>query len=273
MIVVLFLSSFSFGQKNDSLKLVDEFGGTPLDELMARLDGAVTEFYSALPENPNGKLRVRIYGGIADSFVSAHYNGSNIEGYLKNNRHVKPEDFSIEYCNVNKEALRTQIYVASQGESLPECENNLEVPTKKTRFSTIRFYDPEFKFVATEDSVPEFGFSQGEYSRAAFNVLKSFAENSPENKIYVISYLRAYFEEDENGKITKKKIDKKPLAAKMLRAAKDELIKNGFNNSQIKLVEGGYSKGIEVRRVEIYFVPKNGEIPKPKPDYLPKNKE
>lgn len=272
LVVILFLSSFLFGQKADSLEPVDEFGLINLDELMARLDLATNQFHSALSKNPNAKIRIRISGGIKGSFVSAYYNGATIEGYLKKNRGLKIKDFSINYCNVNKEDLRIELFVASQGENLQVCENNLEVSSETIRFPNIHFYIPEFKLVPIEDTAPEFGHSQGDYSRNAFNVLKNFAENSPENKIYVVSYLQAYFEEDENGKITRKKIDKKSLAAKMLRAVKDELIKNGFNNSQIQLVEGGYSKGNDERRVEIYFVPKNGEIPKPKPDYFPKKK-
>ena len=60
----------------------------------------------------------------------------------------------------------------------------------------------------------------------------------------------------------------------MMQAAKNELIKNGFKNSQIVLIDGGYrssemnSEG--ERKLEFYFVPNGGEIPKPTPDYFQK---
>lgn len=271
IIVILFLSSFLFGQKNESLRLVDEFGAINLDELMARLDVATTKFHSALQENPNTKIRIRISGGVEGAFVSAYYNGATIEGYLKKNRGLNLKDFSIDYCNVNKEDLRIELFVASQGENLQVCENSLEVPTETTRFANIHFYDSKFKFVPIEDTAPEFGFSQGDYSRTAFNVLKKLLEKSSENKVYVVAYLQILVETNESGKVIKKKTDKKSLAPKMLQAAKKELVKNGFNISQIALLDGGYENGEVERRLEIYFVPKNGGIPKPEPDYFPKS--
>ncbi len=51
------------------------------------------------------------------------------------------------------------------------------------------------------------------------------------------------------------------------------MIKNGFNGSRIELVEGGYISGDGERRLEFWFVPKDSDIPKPKPDAFPKKNE
>jgi hypothetical protein len=54
----------------------------------------------------------------------------------------------------------------------------------------------------------------------------------------------------------------------MLLNAKTKFIKNGINPAQIETINGGYVD--DKRRLEFWFVPKGGEIPKPKPDYFPK---
>lgn len=266
-LMILLLNASFFAQTEDkNPELIDEFGAIALDDNMARFDYAIYK----LQDRSDGKMHIRIYGGETDSFPSAYYRGALTEAYLKNNRKLSPERFSIEYCNFNKEELRTRIYLVSRGEKLPKCANDIEIPAKTTGFGSVHFYNPKFEFLAIEDSAVELGFSQGEYSKIVFNVLKSFLEKTSESKVYVIAYLQAEFEKDESGKVIKKKIDEKSLAPKMIQAAKNELIKNGFNNSQIELIDGGYVAGEGERRLEFYFVPKNGEIPKPKPDYFPK---
>lgn len=268
---MILLSNSSFLAQTESKvpELTDEFGAIGLDEKMARLDSAI---YQA-QDKSGGKMLVRIYGGIADSFMGAYYTGAQTEAYLKNNRKLSPELFSIEYCNVNGEELITRIYIVFKNEQLPKCEEKLESPTETVNFESVYFYSPEFKFVATEDSAVELGFSEGNYSRTVFNVLKNFLEKSSESRVYVVSYLQAALEKDDNGKIKKKKIDKKSLAPKMLQAAKNELIKNSFDTSQIELIDGGYVGGDGKRKLEFWFVPKNGEIPTPKPDYFSKKKQ
>ena len=101
-------------------------------------------------------------------------------------------------------------------------------------------------------------------------------DKSPENKIYVIAYLgtnleSGYFDE-KKGYIEKeiRKPDKKSLAGKLLLNAKKEIAKNGIDAAQIETIVGGYKDGR--RKLEFWFVPKGGEIPKPKPDYFPKKK-
>ena len=108
----------------------------------------------------------------------------------------------------------------------------------------------------------------------AHNVLKRLLNNAPESKLYVIAYLQTNFEEDEAGKIIigkPSRVDKKSYANKMFRAARKELLENGFSPSQIVTINGGYVNG-NARRLEFWFVPQGGEIPKPKPDYVSKKR-
>ncbi len=65
------------------------------------------------------------------------------------------------------------------------------------------------------------------------------------------------------------KTDSPNLFSKFLEDEKGKLTKNGIDEKRIVLVKGGYKFG---RRMELWFVPKGGEIPKPKPDYFPKKK-
>ena len=91
--------------------------------------------------------------------------------------------------------------------------------------------------------------------------------------IYIVSYLQTNLEELETKKGKEKfrklrNLDKKNVAKKMLQEAKEKLIENGIEISRIKTLDGGYVD--DWRKLEIWFVPKGGEIPKPKPDYFPK---
>lgn len=100
---------------------------------------------------------------------------------------------------------------------------------------------------------------------------------SPESKVYVIAYLGVNVEEilvDKNGKATvksRRKLDKKSVTKELFLNARNELIKNGIKPSQIETIEGGYID--DKRKLEFWFVPKGGEIPKPKPTYFPKKKQ
>ena len=97
-------------------------------------------------------------------------------------------------------------------------------------------------------------------------------KDSPGSKVYIIVYLNADFEMVKNDRIiTRKKpaLDQKSYARKMIQAAHSVLLKNGFTASQIVFIDGGYLNG-NGRRLEFWFVPQGGVIPKPKPDYIPK---
>ncbi len=172
ILIVLVLATSVFSQiEKKSPILVDEFGGLPLDDLMARLDFAISE----LQKQGGNKIQIKIYGGNADYFATPYLRGSIIESYFKSRRGLSPEQFSIEYCNINKEELRTRLYIVSPDENTSKCEENLETPTKTVLFERSYFYFSKFEYVPIEDSTIEIGPSAGEYSRTAHKVLKKNA--------------------------------------------------------------------------------------------------
>lgn len=272
ILVALFLAVSVSTQENQP-RLLGEFGEMPIGAMKAYVDGVAYE----LNELPNHKVLVRIYGGRKYSFASAYVRGSQIKSFWANFVKRPAEKLLIQFCNINEEPIRTEFFAIRENDKVESCDENLIVPKKTVLFytayfDTTYFEVPEITFDPIEKYYPAVEGSSGEYSEFAQNILKSFLKNSPGNKIYIIAYLNANFESVENGEFVTKKVptlDRKSYANKMFRAARKELIKNGFLPSQIVTINGGYING-NGRRLEFWFVPKGGEIPKPKPDYIPK---
>lgn len=190
----------------------------------------------------------------------------------ENNLKHPPEKLLIQFCNINKEPIQTKFFIVRENDKVEICDENLTVPKETVLFENVYFYSSEFKLIPLESIVVEYGFGDGEYSAYAQKVLKKMLKESPESKIYIITYLKTEIVTDENGKIIAKNkggFDKQSVSKRMVKAVRAELIKNGFSPSQIVIFEGGYVNGSE-RKSEFWFVPKGGEIPKPKPDYVPK---
>ncbi len=211
ILVVLFSAILISAQPEEQKPvLIDEWGKINLEEIMVRLDGLSVE----LGNNPNTKALIKIFGGNANYFSSPYLRGSLITAYLKNNRRLPPEKYSIEYCNVNKEELRTQLFTLPRSVQFPKCNENLETLTNTVLFESIYFYFPKFKFTPLENSVLENGPSEGEYSEISQNILKRLSNNSPASKVYIIAYLQTNFEENKGGEIIAEKqkhLDKKSL--------------------------------------------------------------
>jgi hypothetical protein len=273
-ILVILALAFSISAQENQPKLMDEFGKMPNDELMARIDG----FANEVNKIPNSKALVRISGGNKEYFGSPYIRGSLIKSGWKNNRKYPAEKLLIQFCNLNEETVNTRFFIVRENDKVETCNENLTAPKQTVLFENAYFYtdfeSPEIAFNSIEDTYLDIDSSPAQYSGFALNVLKSFLKDSPESKLYIIAYLQTNFEEDENGKTIvgkSSRLDKKSFAQKMFRAARKELIKKGFAASQIVTIDGGYVNGNE-RRLEFWFVPKGGEIPKLKPDYVPKKR-
>ena len=176
---------------------------------------------------------------------------------------------------MNEKSLRIQLYLLPTGSTLPKCDRNNRNSQKIHAFRQNNFYFDSNKIIPLEDTVIDVvGSANGEYSRNALKKVKSLLDNSPESKIYIVVYLgtnleQGYYDE-KKGYIEKeiRNLDKKSLAKKLIQNAKKEFVKNGINPSQIETIEGGYVD--DKRKLEFWFVPKGGEIPKPQPNYFPK---
>ncbi|HVE56771.1 MAG TPA: hypothetical protein VNB22_08080 [Pyrinomonadaceae bacterium] len=267
ILAVLFLAG-SIAAQSETQKAFDEWGEkTNSEDMSVRLSNLTLE----LGNRPGSKIAIKVYGGTDKYFTSPYWRGAAIISYFKGGR-FSPESYSIEYCNVNREALRTEFFILPQSERLPKCAENLETPAKTVLFENIYFTYSKFKFMPLEDTLfNPVGAANGEYSEAALGALKRLLKKSPESKIYIISYLKTNFSWNGKRQIYVENppvIDKKSLGHRMRRAAQTEFIKKGVAASQIITVDGGYVN--DFRTLELWFVPKGGEIPKPKPDYFPK---
>lgn len=273
-LVVLFLAFPIFAQsEKQKIEPFDEFDQISLEEIMARLDNLI---FTA-SQNPNTKALVRIYGGSKNCFLCHYKRGSLIDAYLKNTRKFSTDKYLIEWCNEKDEERRTQLFVLPINAERPKCDDSLEIPKYSVLFDILPFYDQRNNLLPLENSYIEIGVSaNGEYSLAALKKVKEILDKSPESKIYVIAYLGTNLEDgfydEKKGYIDKKirRLDKQSTANKLITNARNELIKNGIKFSQIKTVNGGYVD--DRRKLEFWFVPNGGEIPKPKPDYFPKKK-
>jgi hypothetical protein len=221
---------------------------------------------------------IRISTKNENCFLCGYWRGSWMYAWLKNTRKVAPEKFSVEHCTENMAELFTRFYLLPPSATLPECNKSIEIPRKSTLFETIGFFYKDNNLTALEDSYVEtVGPTDGEYSLNSLLAVKNILDKSPESKIYIIVYLgtnREEIYEDKNGETvekTKRKLDKKSVAKKMLLNAKNMLIKNGIKPSQIEIIEGGYLD--DKRELQFWFVPKGGEIPKPKPNYFLKEQK
>lgn len=271
ILVVLFLAIPVTAQTDvQKSVLFDEFERPNLEELMSRLD----IFISASMKTPNTKGHIRISGGNEECFLCNYYYGSLINAYLKNTRKISIEKYSIEYCDKNTGNLLTQLYLLPPTSKLPECQATLEIPKKSALFETVTFFYKDNKLSPLEDWYIEIGPSQGVYSVNVLQKVKNILDKSPDSLIYIIVYLGTNpgtKVENKNGTAIEKKVrnlDKKSLAKKLLLNARKEFIKNGINPSRIKTLEAGYVE--DRRQLQFWFIPKGGEISKPKPNYFPK---
>ena len=272
-VLVVLLLAFSISAQENQPELIDEFGNISLDDLMLRID----YFAREVNKIPNSKALVRISGGKKDYFGLPYIRGSLIKSGWEYNIKQPAEKLLIQFCNVNQGTIYTRFFIVRENDQVETCSENLITPKQSVLFDNAYFYvdfeTPEFAFDSIENRVVGWeSVTPAQYSEFALNILKSFLKDSPESKVYIIAYLQTNFEEYENGKFIAGKSsrsDKKSYAHKMFRTAQKELIKNGFSASQIVTLDGGYVNGNR-RRLEFWFVPKGGEIPKPKPDYVPK---
>lgn len=269
--VILFFITSAYAQTEEQRPiLIDEFGRVNAEESFARTDSLNIK----LSENKNSKAVIRIIGG-EDCFLCHYSRGSYITAILKS-RKYSFDKYSIEYCSENKE-LRIQFYLMPPNSTLPACRQTLKVPRQTVLFQRVSFFS-NYRITPLENTyVESTSPADGEYSLKALKAAKDILDKSLESKIYILVYLgtnkKEIYENNSDNSVEKtiRRLDKRTIAGKMIISAINELVKNGIKTSQIKTVNGGYLDG--TRELQFWFVPKSGEIPKPKPDYFPKKKQ
>jgi hypothetical protein len=271
-VLVILFSAVSIAAQDNQPKLIDEFGKTSLEDMMAR----VVHLGSETSKSPNLRALIRIYGGKEKSFAFPYVYGSLIKGYWQNTVKFPPEKLIIQFCNINNEPFWMKSYLVQENNNLETCEENLSAPNETTLFETSTFYDSKIKFTPIEEDYVEID-GWGEYSVYAQNILKRLLDYSSESKIYLVGYLGTNFFEsfkpNNKGEYEKKEnrnLDKPNKLMRAFQQVETELIKNGINKSRIIKINGGYRDS--ALEIEFWFVPDGGAIPKPKPDYVPKKK-
>ena len=265
VIVVITFSVCLFAQPKQDKYLVDAFGQLNLDDLMARLDMVAVNLY-APSEN---KLVVRIARNNGEIFDSPFLMGGTISSYLIKNRGLDTSKFRIEYCNLQGEKLKTQLFVLPQGKTFARCNSTIETPKKATLFARTNPYTDGFTLEAVEETVPEIGFESGNYSSESLRILKQFLNNSEESKLYIVTSLgRTYGDDKGNGN---RKVNRKAEHRKMRKTVEEVLRKSSINFSQVEFIETENFNGYQ--KYEFWFVPEGGKIPKPKPNYSPSKKK
>jgi hypothetical protein len=270
LVGLLLVVSIAAQLRENEPQLIDEFGKMPLDETIARIDALGNE----IGKTSNSKALIRISGGQGTYFAAAYVRGSLMKAIWNNFRKFAPERLSIQFCDVDQTQIRARFYVVRENDRVEPCAENLTAPKETVLFDSVYFYSPVFKPTPLEASDIGHFPSEGEYSQFAQNVLKRLLNDSPPSRVYVIAYLQINFERDERWKIIEGKLsdlDNRAYAGKMMQAARNNLIKNGFSPAQIVMRDGGYVN-VPERRLEFWLVPPGGAIPKPQPDYFSQKK-
>jgi hypothetical protein len=245
-IFIVFILAISIFAQNepDKIILVDEFNKISLEDLAARLDNLRNE----LESKPTKKAVIKQYGGQGDFFAFPYVRGAIIKAYLRNNRKVSAENFSVQFCNVNNEPLKTQLLLIEKNKQIDSCDENLTVPKETVLFESLYFYGND-SFLSEkpfeETSFDVVGMSDRNYSQTSQNALQNLMNKSPESKIYLVGY----FSKKDKNKKSRWNVEK-------------EMVKNGLNKSRIIKIDSGYKKDV-TKVVEIWFVPKGGRIPQP----------
>lgn len=270
ILIVMFFTASLNAQVESEEKPLFEFGISNLEETFAMMDGLDNE----LMKSDDNRVVIRLYGGSESCFLCNYRKGSLLTSMLKT-RKRQIDKYSIQYCNSNEE-LRTAVYVMPARDTFPFCKEKLNIPTKTLKFQSVNFEFENNNISPLENSIFDpVGAADGEYSQKALLVIKHFLEEYPKGKIYVIAYLGAnteYYDDNETElKTFKRNLDKKSIAKEILSNAKTEMIRNGINPKQIETIEGGY---LDLKKkLEFWFVPEGGDIPTPKPDYVPNKKQ
>ena len=271
--VLLLTVSIAAQVEDNQPKLIDEFGFMPADELMARIDALANQ----IAATPNSRALIRVSGGQKNYFAFSYVYGSEISAYWSHSRKLPSAKLSIQFCDIGPQPGMVKFFVMRENDKTPVCNENLTAPPQTTLFETVTFdfYDfPKFKFTPIESDGFYMEGANGEYSGFSQNALKKLLKDSPQSRVCIVAYGLTNFKTNLEGEVISKdpkRLDKKYVAARMINHARAELLKNGFAAARIVALDGGYVNG-NARRLEFWFVPPGGAVPKPQPDYVPKRK-
>jgi hypothetical protein len=267
-IVLLLAISFSAQSEIDKPKLVDEFGNIPMGDLLSRLDA----FSNNLFKNEKSIALIKIYDGTKarKHFIFPYTWGATMKAHLVGNRKFDAERIRVQNCDLDKDDVRVELFLVPQNYTFPKCNDDLFVPKETVLYTFHHYGNPYIVY----DEVYEITGGEEATSKISNQIRIGMLNKSPESKIYIIGYLGTNLQgggkQNSKGEwedVEIRKLDKPSLMKKMLREVEQRLVKSSVDASRIVKVDGGYQDG--TRNIEIWFIPKGGKIPKPKPDYFP----
>lgn len=266
-LISFFLCLSIFAQSDKKQRIIDELGEANLEDLEARIHN----FSIELTLNPTTIGHIKVFRKKDSPPITAYRYAARIKTYLTKISKISPDRVVTEQCGEEKE-IHTQFIIVPQDADYKNCSEQFNFDKSKTfLFDTYGY--------RTEDDVGSccvIGEFEEEEASESLNLFSNLLKQSSDSKAYLIMYLSpvtaAIISTSKSGKKVVKPYsptDSPILFSKFLKQAKTELIKNGIDEKRIISFKGGYKFG---RRIELWFVPKDGEIPKPKPDYFPKKK-
>lgn len=269
-ILTVLVLSISISAQNEKPILHDEFGPLALGDLSSRLDG----FRNELRSKDNSLALIRIYGGTNESLSFPYMRKAFYEAYFTNFDFNDRNKLTVQICDGDEPRIRNQFFIISTDTKLDDCGTGLEVPQKTRLIKTEDVYEDKSKKLldTADDYLGTKGVDKA-VAEADKNFLIELLKKSPDSSLYLIGYAGRYFKPAKDGTENEVFSDADSLKVndKTLKRIKNELVKKGIEPSRILTVRGRYTN--DSRKIEFYFVPKNGEIPKPKYDEFPEKKE
>lgn len=257
VLLVFILRLSSFGQDSNLPKLIDEFVSLNSEDLTARLEAVPV----VLKQNPKAKGYIIIYSDKDLPFGFSIRYGVRIQNFLVKNLNLSPKRFEI----INGGLIdkrNTQLWISPDGTKPPLIDST----QKEFEFNKTSLFD-RFNYPMLYDdagccSIDNY---KDEEKKASLGKFAEQIKQHPTAQAYLIFY--GQYRIDGSSDI---ELDSSATITRILRKERNSLHKHyGIDYSKIITINGGYR---EWQALELWIVPKGGEIPKPKPETFPKKR-
>jgi len=238
---------------------IDEFSTMNSESLLVRL----ADYRTELNKNPDSILQILIHRGEKQSLGSPYRFVAVMRTHLMING-ISETKIIATYCKPEKER-NVQVWLLPDKASQKICEGEQVNLETTTLFDSV--YYSGFSFCCAVDEYDD------EEAAAALLAFAEELKKSPQSKAHLFVYLGTnIFWKVYAGERKKpvRQLDSPNLLRGMSKNAIKILTENGIDTSRIILKNGGYKDS--TRSIELWFVPKGGKIPKPKPNYFSKKK-
>jgi hypothetical protein len=266
---IIFIT-FLFAQSSEpKARKVLEFGRINSGYLYALLDSLAVE----LQNEPTAEAYAVIYPAKNARPNAAHREGLRIKQYLITNRGVSPDKIKTGNGG-SREKMLVELWLVPPGAEVPKIT---PLEPEKIDLTKTLLFDVQTFPLENDDCTYDVDCPSGEWHLAQLDTFAEQLKVNPNSKAYLIAYAQycpkcgIEYIYSQSGKLIREKIivrlDAPTTAKMMLKTDKDYLVKHHkIDDSRIITINGGHN---ENRNVELWFVPEDGEKPKPKPTTFP----